>query len=50
MASAQATLKADEAREALRLAESRYRAGAETLLVLLDAQRTLYAARVAVVQ
>lgn len=31
-----------QAREAVRLAESRYRAGAETLLPLLDAQRTLY--------
>lgn len=39
-----------QAREALRLAESRYRAGAETLLVLLDAQRTLYAAQDIAVQ
>ncbi|WP_059413609.1 TolC family protein [Cupriavidus basilensis] len=34
-----------QAREAARLAESRYRAGAETLLTVLDAQRTLYAAQ-----
>ncbi|MFT3815674.1 MAG: efflux transporter outer membrane subunit [Acidovorax sp.] len=34
-----------QARESLRLAESRYRAGAETLLTLLDAQRTLYEAQ-----
>ncbi|WP_354681525.1 efflux transporter outer membrane subunit [Cupriavidus plantarum] len=34
-----------QASEAVRLAESRYRAGAETLLTLLDAQRTLYAAQ-----
>lgn len=33
------------AQRALALAESRYRAGAETLLTLLDAQRTLYAAQ-----
>lgn len=33
------------AQEALRLSESRYRAGAEDLLAVLDAQRTLYAAR-----
>ncbi len=33
-----------QARRVLALSESRYRAGAETLLVLLDAQRTLYAA------
>lgn len=33
-----------QARQALAIAESRYRAGAETLLTLLDAQRTLYAA------
>lgn len=33
------------AREAFELAETRYRAGAETLLVLLDAQRTLYEAQ-----
>lgn len=39
-----------QARRALALAESRYRAGAETLLVLLDAQRTLYAAQDAAVQ
>jgi NodT family efflux transporter outer membrane factor (OMF) lipoprotein len=35
----------EQAREAVRLAESRYRAGADTLLALLDAQRTLYAAQ-----
>ncbi|CAD5106716.1 efflux transporter outer membrane subunit [Zestomonas carbonaria] len=34
-----------QAELAFRLAESRYRAGAETLLTLLDAQRTLYAAQ-----
>ncbi len=34
-----------EAREALRLAEVRYRAGADDLLVVLDAQRTLFAAQ-----
>ncbi|WP_437879790.1 efflux transporter outer membrane subunit [Pseudomonas sp. LRF_L74] len=34
-----------QAEEAFRLAESRYRAGAETLLVLLDTQRTLYQAQ-----
>lgn len=34
-----------QAREAARLSESRYRAGAETLLTVLDAQRTLYAAQ-----
>lgn len=39
-----------QAQRALTLAESRYRAGAETLLVLLDAQRTLYAAQDAAVQ
>lgn len=33
-----------QARRALELAELRYRAGAETLLTLLDSQRTLYAA------
>ncbi|MDM0035039.1 efflux transporter outer membrane subunit [Variovorax sp. J22P271] len=32
-----------QARRALAIAESRYRAGAETSLTLLDAQRTLYA-------
>lgn len=32
-----------QARQALAIAESRYRAGAETSLTLLDAQRTLYA-------
>ncbi|MDR2637587.1 MAG: TolC family protein, partial [Zoogloeaceae bacterium] len=35
----------DAARHALTLAESRYRAGAETLITLLGAQRTLYAAQ-----
>jgi multidrug efflux system outer membrane protein len=34
-----------EARRAAGLSESRYRAGAETLLTLLDAQRTLYVAQ-----
>ncbi|QGZ65332.1 efflux transporter outer membrane subunit [Paraburkholderia acidisoli] len=34
----------DEARRALALAQSRYRAGAETLLVVLNAQQTLFAA------
>lgn len=34
-----------QAEIAARLAESRYRAGAETLLTMLDAQRTLYAAQ-----
>lgn len=34
-----------QAERACRLAESRYRAGADTLLTLLDAQRTLYAAQ-----
>lgn len=34
-----------QARRALALAESRYRAGAETLLVVLDTQQTLYAAQ-----
>lgn len=34
-----------QARTAFRLAEARYRAGAETLLTLLDSQRTLYAAQ-----
>ncbi|WP_454726917.1 MULTISPECIES: efflux transporter outer membrane subunit [Cupriavidus] len=34
-----------QAKEAARLAESRYRAGAETLLTVLDAQRTLYTAQ-----
>jgi len=34
-----------EARRAAVLSESRYRAGAETLLTLLDAQRTLYVAQ-----
>jgi outer membrane protein, multidrug efflux system len=34
-----------QAREALRLAEIRYRAGADDLLTVLDAQRTLFAAQ-----
>jgi len=34
-----------QAETAARLANSRYRAGAETLLTMLDAQRTLYAAQ-----
>ena len=45
---AQASAQADEllqARRAAQLSELRYRAGAETLLVLLDAQRVLYAAQ-----
>ncbi|WP_371087396.1 efflux transporter outer membrane subunit [Variovorax sp. RCC_210] len=45
--------QAEELRQAQRaftLAQSRYKAGAETLLVLLDAQRTLYAAQDAAVQ
>ncbi len=45
---AQASAQADEllqARRAAELSELRYRAGAETLLVLLDAQRVLYAAQ-----
>ena len=33
------------ARESLRLAEIRYRAGADDLLTVLDAQRTLFAAQ-----
>ncbi|HXZ09402.1 MAG TPA: TolC family protein, partial [Paraburkholderia sp.] len=33
-----------QARQALTLAESRFRAGAETSLVVLSAQRTLFAA------
>lgn len=40
----------EQAQRALTLAESRYRAGAETLLTLLDAQRTLYAAQDVAVQ
>lgn len=47
-ADAQAAAQAEELRQAQRaaaLSESRYRAGAETLLVLLDAQRVLYAAQ-----
>lgn len=50
---AQAAAQAEElaqAQRALTLAEARYRAGAETLLVLLDSQRTLYAAQDAAVQ
>ena len=39
-----------QAQQALALAESRYRAGADTLLTLLDAQRTLYAAQDAAVR
>ncbi|XAH21235.1 efflux transporter outer membrane subunit [Xylophilus sp. GW821-FHT01B05] len=39
-----------QAERAFTLAESRYRAGAETLLTLLDVQRTLYAAQEAAVQ
>ncbi|HEY0294371.1 MAG TPA: efflux transporter outer membrane subunit [Bordetella sp.] len=39
-----------QAQAAVRLAESRYRAGAETLLALLDAQRTLYDAQDQAVQ
>lgn len=35
----------EQAELAFRLSESRYRAGAETLLTLLDTQRTLYAAQ-----
>lgn len=49
----QARLQAEElaqAERALTLAESRYRAGAETLLTLLDAQRSLYAAQDTAVQ
>ncbi len=52
-ADAQRAALADElaqARRALALAESRYRAGAETLLVLLDAQRVLNAAQDAELQ
>jgi len=50
---AQRTAQAEELRQAQRafnLAESRYRAGAETSLTLLDAQRTLYAAQDAAAQ
>ncbi len=39
-----------QAQRALSLAESRYRAGAETSLTLLDAQRTLYTAQDAAAQ
>ena len=50
---AQALSQAEElaqARRALALAEVRYRAGAETLLTLLDTQRSLYAAQDMTVQ
>lgn len=50
---AQAAFQAEElaqARSALVLAESRYRAGADSLLTLLDAQRTLFAAQDAAVR
>lgn len=50
---AQMTAQTDElaqAQRALALAESRYRAGSQTLLTLLDAQRTLYTAQDAAVQ
>ncbi|WP_420223488.1 efflux transporter outer membrane subunit [Pigmentiphaga litoralis] len=46
---AQTTVVAEAAR-ALAFAESRFRAGADTLLVLLDAQRTLYSAQDLAVQ
>jgi len=52
-ARAEAAAQADElqqARHALDLAEARYRAGAEPMLTLLDAQRTLYAAQDLAVQ
>lgn len=52
-ADAQAAAQAEElvqAQRAAALAESRYRAGADTLLTLLDAQRTLYAAQDAAVR
>ncbi len=39
-----------QARKALALAEARYRAGAETQLVLLDTQRSLYQAQDLAVQ
>lgn len=39
-----------QARQAFALSESRYRAGADTLLTLLDAQRALYAAQDEAVQ
>lgn len=47
-ADAQASAQADavaQAERALGLAEARWRAGGETLLVLIDAQRSLYAAQ-----
>ncbi|MEF9999396.1 MAG: efflux transporter outer membrane subunit [Comamonas sp.] len=50
---AQAAAQAEElaqAQRALTLAERRYRAGADSLLTLLDAQRTLYAAQDGAVQ
>lgn len=50
---AQAEAQSEElaqARKALSLAETRYRSGAESLLTLLDAQRTLYAAQDVAVQ
>jgi multidrug efflux system outer membrane protein len=50
---AQRAAQAEELAQAQRaqvLAESRYRVGADTLLTLLDAQRTLYAAQDAAVQ
>lgn len=50
---AQSAAQAEElaqARRALTLAERRYRAGADSLLTLLDAQRTLYAAQDGAVQ
>lgn len=50
---AQSAAQAEElaqAQRALTLAERRYRAGADSLLTLLDAQRTLYAAQDAAVQ
>lgn len=50
---AQAQAQAEElaqAHKALSLAETRYRSGAESLLTLLDAQRTLYAAQDVAVQ
>lgn len=40
----------DQARKALTLAEARYRAGAESLLTLLDVQRSLYLAQDMAVQ
>ncbi|MEG0447770.1 MAG: TolC family protein, partial [Comamonas sp.] len=40
----------EQARKALTLAEARYRAGAESLLTLLDVQRSLYQAQDMAVQ